>query len=341
MCQLHLISSDKDLGKKAIHELNEMLWQGNDYNKDGWGVTDGVEIIKDGDKYALADKKQFENKLKGTFFLGHNRATTSGKPCKPNSHPFESEHFIFAHNGIIDNYAALEEKYKVKCAVDSQMIGVLLEKYYKKGLIKAIKSALNQLGGGLSVFIIHKPDKKVFYVKHSASFLFARIESVSRKMLVGSTDSRNLTCVFRDTEKILINGLKRRRYVVTAELEPEEDIVYEIDGVKLVKRGKIKPKETSHVQVFRYYPYREENMCYSDEEDVSILAEELSDIFRDDIFFVKNGAYSWRMTAPTWMLDELKEKAIDCAALTLYEISRIRDYYIGTIDDGDTWERWE
>jgi len=58
--------------------------------------------------------------------IGHSRAATTGIISDENAHPYQVGGYVFAHNGIIDNFDELQTKYKTNYQVDSQIIGYLL-----------------------------------------------------------------------------------------------------------------------------------------------------------------------------------------------------------------------
>ena len=53
---------------------------------------------------------------------GHTRKATTGKAALRNAHPFQVNHIVGAHNGMISNYTAMNKKYKRNCEVDSHHI---------------------------------------------------------------------------------------------------------------------------------------------------------------------------------------------------------------------------
>jgi asparagine synthetase B (glutamine-hydrolysing) len=51
--------------------------------------------------------------------FGHTRFATQGRVSVANAHPFRVGPVAVAHNGVLDNHAALNAKYGRKCEVDS------------------------------------------------------------------------------------------------------------------------------------------------------------------------------------------------------------------------------
>ena len=92
------------------------------------GYYDGKEFVKCLGK----DSKPLIphlKKLSTTIFIGHTRYSTHGEIILPNQHPFQYGKVIGAHNGVLQNYIEVGEKYKCKeTEVDSQMIFKVLNK---------------------------------------------------------------------------------------------------------------------------------------------------------------------------------------------------------------------
>ena len=106
------------------------------------------------------------NKFFGNIGIGHTRWATHGKPSEENAHPHTdcSGKIVVVHNGIIENYIELkkqlqEEGHKFASETDTEVVAHLIEKYYKKDLLKAVKSALKNIKGAYALCAICSDDK--------------------------------------------------------------------------------------------------------------------------------------------------------------------------------------
>ena len=118
-----------------------------DYNrgKDATGFasvrerTREIRVAKQlGNPFNLFDSKGFETALNGNMsqvFIGHNRAKTIGSNTVFNSHPFEYDHIVGAHNGTLSltqcDFDGIQEH-----GVDSQYI---IDSISKKGIKETVK----------------------------------------------------------------------------------------------------------------------------------------------------------------------------------------------------------
>lgn len=111
------------------------------------------------------------------YYLIHTRAptlNTTGFDYE-NSHPFEYQSNIFVgHNGIINNFEFLKEKYKVNFTVDSQIIPYLIGTHNKelKNIVQSIKMTLEELDGIYGLWIYDSNKENIYLARCASSIYF-------------------------------------------------------------------------------------------------------------------------------------------------------------------------
>ena len=104
--------------------------------------------------------------ISGTIGIAHTRWATHGEPNQKNAHPHysQSEEIAIIHNGIIENYAVLQEGlmkegYTFQSQTDTEVLVQLIE-YMKKtnnsDLPTAVQLALNQVVGAYAIAVLEK-----------------------------------------------------------------------------------------------------------------------------------------------------------------------------------------
>ncbi len=115
-CKLTL--NQRNAINKALSVLNDSRG-GQSY---GYFVLDdqGAHVTKKG----VGPLGSSDSDTLGKYALGfaHSRAATLGSICEKNAHPFEIGDIIGAHNGTINNYYQMDQKYNRNFPVDSMHI---------------------------------------------------------------------------------------------------------------------------------------------------------------------------------------------------------------------------
>ncbi|OXC49935.1 glutamine--fructose-6-phosphate aminotransferase [Lactobacillus crispatus] len=117
----------------------------------------------------------------GLVGIGHTRWATHGKPTVDNAHPHydETKRFYLVHNGVIENYAELKEKYlqgvKFHSDTDTEVVVQLISKIARdKDLdaFSAFKEALKLVKGSYAFLLIDntEPDH-VFIAKNKSPMM--------------------------------------------------------------------------------------------------------------------------------------------------------------------------
>ena len=113
--------------------------------------------------------------------IGHTRWATHGSINNINAHPHHDNQNMFSivHNGIIENFhyiknQLLDEGYHFLSQTDTEIISVLLGKYYslEKNIEKAIEQTVNELQGTWALVIVHKdfPDQ-IWFTRNGSPLL--------------------------------------------------------------------------------------------------------------------------------------------------------------------------
>src|SRR5439155_1091127 len=123
-------------------------------------VGSGLQVVKD--KGFIANLEAQLPPLIGSTGFAHTRWATHGAPSKVNAHPHIdcTGKIALAHNGIIENYAALREKlesrgHKFVSQTDTESLVHLIESYYEGNLEEATRKALHDARGSYAILAIH------------------------------------------------------------------------------------------------------------------------------------------------------------------------------------------
>jgi glucosamine--fructose-6-phosphate aminotransferase (isomerizing) len=109
-------------------------------------------------------------RCKGTVGIAHTRWATHGEPTDANAHPHAdcSGEIAVAHNGIIENFAALRAElssagHTFRSETDSEVLAHLIEAAYQGDLEQAVREALRSVQGtyGIAVVDGRHPDRIV------------------------------------------------------------------------------------------------------------------------------------------------------------------------------------
>ena len=96
--------------------------------------------------------------LHGKTAIGHTRWATHGKPSDENAHPHIFGKFAVVHNGIIENYAELKDRYfsgiQFNSETDSEVVVRLLDRFYEGDILSAVKKTVSLLVGSYALVIM-------------------------------------------------------------------------------------------------------------------------------------------------------------------------------------------
>jgi glucosamine--fructose-6-phosphate aminotransferase (isomerizing) len=128
-------------------------------------------------------EKSLDNKSTPYFYLGHTQAPTSSKRkfSRETSHPFNSNNWLVAHNGVLTNFDDIKTEFAPKWTnpVDSSIIPYVLDKVYEAGdgqlsPLECIVNGLSLLQGTFGVWIANASNRGL-YLARCGSTLFANL----------------------------------------------------------------------------------------------------------------------------------------------------------------------
>lgn len=167
-------------------------------------LLDALELLEyrgyDSAGIALSDEKESGNKLikcagrvsdlrrlceskdvTGSCGMGHTRWATHGGVCDENAHPHRFGKVTVIHNGIIENYRELIEKYELEqklCSqTDSEVVAAVLSRFYEGDPYGAIRKTVFKLKGTFALAIMFDDiPGKIYAVRNVSPIVAASIE---------------------------------------------------------------------------------------------------------------------------------------------------------------------
>ena len=176
MCGIIGYTGKCDASGKLIKGLKVLEYRG--YDSAGIAIerNGATEIIKCAGR---VDKLQaFASEVKTSHTgIGHTRWATHGEVNDNNSHPHQVGKVTVVHNGIIENYRELSEKYsltdKLKSETDSEVVAGILDFYYRGNPYDAIKNTVKELKGTFALGIIFQDIEGAIFAVRNVSPIVA------------------------------------------------------------------------------------------------------------------------------------------------------------------------
>ncbi|WP_026507012.1 glutamine--fructose-6-phosphate transaminase (isomerizing) [Butyrivibrio sp. MC2013] len=109
--------------------------------------------------------------------IGHTRWATHGGVTNANAHPHKFGEVTLIHNGIIENYHELIEKYdlkgKLKSDTDTEVAAAVISCNYSGDPVSAIRAAVSELKGSFAFCILFKNHPGEIYAVRNVSPMVA------------------------------------------------------------------------------------------------------------------------------------------------------------------------
>ncbi|MBO5883797.1 MAG: glutamine--fructose-6-phosphate transaminase (isomerizing) [Clostridia bacterium] len=177
MCGIIGYTGQNDSVPILIEGLKALEYRG--YDSAGISVSkdNSIKTVKSkGRLDRLAEKIKQTGNIFGNCGIGHTRWATHGEPSDVNSHPHCAETLALVHNGIIENYAEIEEVlvgagYTFESDTDTERAAKLIDMFYKKehDPLYAIRKACRVIRGSYALGIIFNDIKDTIFATRKDS----------------------------------------------------------------------------------------------------------------------------------------------------------------------------
>jgi glucosamine--fructose-6-phosphate aminotransferase (isomerizing) len=277
MCGIVGYVGPRNLTNVIMVGLERLEYRG--YDSCGIAAVDGgLTIRKTAGRLQKLKELLASNPVTGNLGVGHTRWATHGKVTDENAHPFTDcqRRIALVHNGIIENYRELRDRlvargHKFVSGTDTETIVHLIESYYKKDLVAAVRRAAAELQGSYAIVLISvdEPDRMVAAKVGSPlvigqgkrEFVVASdsqaLVGIARRMI--SMQDGDVAVITRDALKLTdMNGRRVERQFVVIDLK-----------AKAVTKGR--------------YPHFMRKEIY---EQPEVIAESIERRFRDRRVFL-------------------------------------------------------
>ena len=118
-------------------------------------------------------------KPEGFCGIGHTRWATHGGVCDANAHPHRFGRITLIHNGIIENYRELTEKYALeghlRSETDSEVVAAVVEHFYAGDPYSAIRRTVLKLKGTFALAIMFDDQPGKIYAVRNVSPIVAAL----------------------------------------------------------------------------------------------------------------------------------------------------------------------
>jgi len=175
MCGIVGYIGNKQALPILIQGLRRLEYRG--YDSAGVAVLDEgvIKRVRSVGKIESLVEKLGDNQMRGSMGIAHTRWATHGGVTESNAHP----HFGFSgkltivHNGIVENYRELKERFlqdvRLTSETDTEILAHLIDKHYKGDLRTAVLAALAHVHGTYGLVVMH--------VDHPDTLIAARLGS--------------------------------------------------------------------------------------------------------------------------------------------------------------------
>lgn len=177
MCGIIGYTGKSDAKEIMLDALELLEYRGYDSAGIALLGEEGTNIYKRAGRVKDLRELCAEKNPKGNCGIGHTRWATHGGVCDENAHPHRFGRITLIHNGIIENYRELTEKYglegKLASETDSEVVAAVLEHFYNGDPYSAIRRTVLKLKGTFALAILFDDQPGKIYAVRNVSPIVA------------------------------------------------------------------------------------------------------------------------------------------------------------------------
>ena len=182
MCGIIGYTGKNDAKEIMLDALELLEYRGYDSAGIALLNEEGTQIVKRAGRVKDLRDLCEEKKPVGCCGIGHTRWATHGGVCDENAHPHRFGRVTLIHNGIIENYRELTEKYalqgSLKSETDSEVVAAVLEHFYAGDPYSAIRKTVLKLKGTFALAIMFDDQPgRIFAVRNVSPIVAAVTDS--------------------------------------------------------------------------------------------------------------------------------------------------------------------
>ncbi|MEG0285710.1 MAG: glutamine--fructose-6-phosphate transaminase (isomerizing) [Vagococcus sp.] len=218
MCGIVGVVGSQNAKEIILTGLHKLEYRG--YDSAGLMLSENSELnIKKTPGRVAELEESTQNMTSSGTGIGHTRWATHGEPKEENAHPHLSKSLRFGlvHNGVIENYEELKEKYLQDITLsgdtDSEVLVEVVDYFSRIGLstFDAFSIMLKEAKGSYALALIDtKEDDTLYLAKHKSPLLIGLADGYN---LVGSDamamiNETNQFVEIMDQERIILTPTK-------------------------------------------------------------------------------------------------------------------------------------
>lgn len=232
---------------------------------DGWGIYTGGRLFKtEMNAQLTSDIGTLVNDIckDKSPVISHVRLASIGsKVSNDNSHPFETENFVLAHNGTLtvkkdseDDVNKIKKKHEKDEAIDSEVFAICLEDGYikEKNFVALLKKTMNMFCGKFAFIIYCKPEN-VYYIIRGKTAELHCVNFYSGNKAVGFVVNTEKVSLDRTAQLFECSLQSVGVEISNSEIvELDKETIYKYSAYKAHKVGEIKENEKEVTPFFSH-----------------------------------------------------------------------------------------